>query len=306
MKQFGWLYTVLTHIPEWLVGIFHPLSKQLFELRRSIAKAIDDAKRKKKVEPMLESGHRPNAPVFAALLTSSKQPLSAPELSTSRLTDEGLTFLGAGTVTTAQTLSNTMYYVLADPKILSTLQSELAESSAPSASEPTSWSALSQLPYLTAVLTEGLRLSYGVSHRLPRISPDRALHLGDHTIPPGTPVSMTQMLLHDDPTLFPDPLAFRPERWLCDPDADPAALAALARARRFFVPFSRGTRACLGTNLAWAELYLCLAGLLGRRPGQGGLEMRLWETGIEDVRVEHDYFNPAPRRTSLGVRVLVS
>lgn len=305
MKQFGWLYAVLTHIPEWVVGIFHPLSKQLFELRRNLSKSMEDAKQKEKIELMPESCHTSMTPVFTALLTSSKQSLPPSELSTARLTDEGLTFLGAGTVTTAQTLSNTLYYVLADPKILSTLQSEIAETSANLASGTTSWSALSQLPYLTAVLTEGLRLSYGVSHRLPRISPDRTLHLGEHTIPPGTPVSMTQMLLHDDPTLFANPLEFRPERWLCSPDADPAALAALARARRFFVPFSRGTRACLGTNLAWAELYLCLAGLLRRR-GKGGLEMQLWETGVEDVRVEHDYFNPAPRSGSLGVRVLVS
>lgn len=33
MKQFGWAYTVLTRIPEALVGLFHPLSKALFKLR---------------------------------------------------------------------------------------------------------------------------------------------------------------------------------------------------------------------------------------------------------------------------------
>jgi hypothetical protein len=34
MKQFGWLYQVSTHIPEWLVALVHPLTKELFKLRQ--------------------------------------------------------------------------------------------------------------------------------------------------------------------------------------------------------------------------------------------------------------------------------
>jgi hypothetical protein len=111
---------------------------------------------------------------------------------------------------------------------------------------------------------------------------------------------MTQMFLHDDPNLFPNPAEFRPERWL------PAAVspARLRTSRRFFVPFSRGTRACLGANLAWAELYLCVAGLL-MSSRRDGFHMVLWKTGVDDVSVKHDYFNPAPGRSSLGVRILV-
>jgi cytochrome P450 len=296
MKQFGWLYTIFTHIPELIVGIFHPLSKQLFGLRLQLSQSIKAAKSTTAEARKCDSTL---TPVFTSLIQSPRHPLPPSEISSSRLTDEGLTLLGAGTVTTAQTLSTTLYFVLSSPEILSCLVSELQKHISNDC-QPT-WTVLSQLPYLTAVINEGLRLSYGVSHRLPRIAPDRELQLGQWTIPRGTPVSMTQMFIHEDPNLFPDPLTFKPERWLTGPDSSQASPAV--NSKRFFLPFSKGTRGCLGTNLAWAELYLCLVGVL--RLQMGGTKLQLYMTDEKDVRVEHDYFNPAPARTSVGVRILL-
>ena len=51
-----------------------------------------------------------------------------------------------------------------------------------------------------------------------------------------TPVSMTGSFMHDNPSIFPDPRSFRPERWLQSKD----------RLQKYLVPFSRGTRQCLG------------------------------------------------------------
>jgi hypothetical protein len=63
------------------------------------------------------------------------------------------------------------------------LTKELSQATGVSSTE------LEQLPYLTAVIKEGLRLSYGVSHRLPRIAPNEIISLvsGKKTweIPPG-------------------------------------------------------------------------------------------------------------------------
>jgi cytochrome P450 len=81
------------------------------------------------------------------------------------------------------------------------------------------------------------RLAYGVMHRLPRVSPDVPLQYGQYTIPPGIPVGMSTYLMHTDPTAFPDPLEFKPERWMSK--VTPAML-------RNYVPFSRGSRNCLG------------------------------------------------------------
>jgi cytochrome P450 len=48
---------------------------------------------------------------------------------------------------------------------------------------------------------------------------------------------MSTYLMHTDPTAFPDPFEFKPERWMGK--ATPAML-------RNYVPFSRGSRNCLG------------------------------------------------------------
>jgi hypothetical protein len=48
-----------------------------------------------------------------------------------------------------------------------------------------SWVELEKLPFMQALLKETLRLSYGVMHRLPRVSPDQPIRYGDWLIPPG-------------------------------------------------------------------------------------------------------------------------
>jgi cytochrome P450 len=165
------------------------------------------------------------------------------------------------------------------------------------------WDDLANLPYLSAIVSEGLRLSFGVSHRLQRISPDLPLKYKDWIIPAGTPVSMTQMFVMQDPSIFPQPHEFIPERWLgpeqrCDRYRD-YPFPEPRYAKKFLVPFSRGSRACLGMNLAYAEIYLTIGTLL--RPG--GLEFKLYETDASDMVTVHDFFNPSPRLDSKGLRV---
>ena len=113
-----------------------------------------------------------------------------------------------------------------------------------------SLSELEGLPYLTAVIQEGLRLSNPITHRVRRQFPDNMLSYHGKCIPAGTTVSMTAMLTHLDEDLFPEPRTFRPERWL---------EAGHRRPENYFAPFGRGTRSCLGETLARAELYLALA-----------------------------------------------
>ena len=78
------------------------------------------------------------------------------------------------------------------------------------------WSTLEQLPYLSAVLLEAIRLSYGVSSRLPRIAPDETLiYEGkfrdkpvQYVIPPGTAIGMSSVIMHTNEDSFPEPNEF--------------------------------------------------------------------------------------------------
>ncbi|PKX90471.1 cytochrome P450 [Aspergillus novofumigatus IBT 16806] len=116
------------------------------------------------------------------------------ERSLARVKDEALILLGAGIETTARIL--TIATVL------------------PALSSTATWAELEKLPYLTAVINDSLRLSFGTTIRLPRIAPTEALKYKDYTIPPVTPVRMSTWSVHQDPCLFPDPRTFRPERWI--------------------------------------------------------------------------------------------
>ncbi len=74
------------------------------------------------------------------------------------------------------------------------------------------------------------------------------LDLAGWHVPAGSVVAVSPLLLHHDPRWYPDPAAFKPERWLDD------------RPRRgAYLPFGTGPRACIGEQFAWAEAVSVLA-----------------------------------------------
>lgn len=237
------------------------------------------------------------ATVFHEMLQSKLPP---EEKSIARLATDGGAIMGAGTVTTAWALTVAVFHLLRSPESLRKMKQELAGLPPGQSMLP----ALEQLPYLTAVIHEALRLSYGVASRLARIAPDETLTVREDSreweIPPGTPVSMTQLLIFRDERIFPAHAAFRPERWIDEPRLD-----------RYQVAFCRGSRVCLGRHLAMAELYLMLATLFGRY-GSRSVRMaadvgflELWETGESDVECSVDAFVPLPKVGTKGVRCKV-
>lgn len=102
---------------------------------------------------------------------------------------------------------------------------------------------------------------------------------------------MTTPLVHRNEDIFPNSHSFVPERWV-----DPAERKRLDK---YMVSFSKGSRNCLGMNLAKAEFYLLISTLFSR------LDLELFETTIDDVEMKHDFYVPAAKMGSKGVRVLV-
>jgi cytochrome P450 len=231
--------------------------------------------------------------IFQELIYSD---IPAEEKSMTRMIDEGMTLIGAGTITTAHVLSTTAYHILANPEVLQTLKHELQEVMPDGSEVPTKTllAQLEHLPYLTAIITEGLRVANTIVRRNPRVAPGRSLQFQHWTIPPGTAVSMTVSMVNMNPTIFPDPEDFRPERWL------PGVAESGVPSKKYHVPFGRGSRMCLGMNLAYAELYLTLAAVFRR------FDLELFETTKADVEIVHDFLAGTPRLDSKGVRVLVS
>ena len=143
--------------------------------------------------------------------------------------------------TVAQTLRFTLFHLYRNPQKLDRLRSELREHFNPDFKDDLQLGKLEHLPYLTAVIMEGLRHSPGVVTRLARIAPDRAIDFQRKwRIPPGTPVGMTTLLMHRDESVFDDAADFKPERWLDKNEVREKGMD------KCFAPFSRGTRICLG------------------------------------------------------------
>lgn len=225
--------------------------------------------------------------IFHELLQSVELPSSDRNLA--RFVEEAQALIGAGQVTTASHLNATCWYVLTTPGVLEKLRAELFHA-IPDLNSLPSVKRLQEMPYLSAVIAEGHRFTHGVSHRLARVSPREPITFQDWVIPPGTAVSMTHMLTHQNPKNFLEPFMFRPERWL-EPNG-PAL-------KRYLTPFGKGTRACLGMHLAQTELYMTIAALFRR------FEFTIWETRQEDVDIVYDFFVPMPKRGSKGLQVLI-
>jgi cytochrome P450 len=106
------------------------------------------------------------------------------------------------------------------------------------------------LPYLTAVVKEGLRLSMANPSRLPHRVPSPGWAFKGTFFPPGTDVGISAFEMHMNSVSFPDSGVFNPERWLVD-DA-----AAKERMNKSFFAFGAGIRSCIAKNLAMTELYM--------------------------------------------------
>ncbi|KAI0870058.1 cytochrome P450 [Hypoxylon argillaceum] len=218
--------------------------------------------------------------IFSELLGSN---LPLKEKSLSRLGAEAQQLIGAGLKTVAWALTTTVFHLVNNPSTLKKLQAEL-KAAIPDPTAILDSLHLERLPYLTGCVREGVRMSTGVSVRLPRVSRDKPMKYGDWVIPTGTPVSMTTLDVLNDTEIFENPRAFVPERWLENPKT-----SEVEHLTRYFVPFGKGPRMCIGINLANVELYRVLATLFRL------FTFELYGTDISDIEIAHDFFVPSPK-----------
>jgi cytochrome P450 len=113
---------------------------------------------------------------------------------------------------------------------------------------------LPALPWLNATLKEAMRLYPPIAAVMTRRA-TADLKVRGYTVPRGTMLRITPWVLQRDPRSFPEPEAFRPERFL--PGAPPPPRGA-------WMPFGAGPRVCIGQHFAMQEMQLVAAMLLQR------------------------------------------
>lgn len=176
-KQFGFIEPTMRMISPAIVTKVNPWIGSLFALTDMVRAKI------LKVKAELAEGRKPEGQktIFYDVLTNPQ--LADEDKTIERVENEGISVVAAGSNTVAHTLSCISFFIISDRSMLEKLQAELAAVMKDNP-EP-KWSQLESLPYLTAVITEGLRWGYGVTERLQRISPDVPLKYGDFIIPTG-------------------------------------------------------------------------------------------------------------------------
>ncbi|GAB5585105.1 hypothetical protein Unana1_00005 [Umbelopsis nana] len=202
------------------------------------------------IEERLKSGKRKND-ILQILIDSQHAELKNDRLNNEDIVHENILFLIAGSETTSNTIGFAIIHLLEHPEALACLQEELDDLYPRGSEALFSHEDLKGLPYLNAVINETMRLKPVAMGGLPRQTTEDYVLGGKYHIPKNTLISAHIYACQTNPEYWPEPLAFKPERWLegAEFPADKDA----------FFPFSSGSRNCIGRNFALMEMRLILS-----------------------------------------------
>ncbi|MGH9592315.1 MAG: cytochrome P450, partial [Bryobacteraceae bacterium] len=242
-QVFGLFEVILMPFSEWLEKLPLPSVRRFHRARARLDRTIYRLIAERRANP-----HDTGDLLSMLLLAQDEE--SHAGMTDMQVRDEALTLFLAGHETTANALTWTWYLLSQNPEAEAAFHAELGRVLAgrlPTVAD------LPQLRYTESVLAESLRLyppAWGIGRR--------ALEdysLGGYVIPKSSVVLTSPYVVHRDSRWFPEPLAFRPERWLTEDTARP---------KFAYFPFGGGTRVCIGERFAWMEGILVLA-TIGQR-----------------------------------------
>ncbi|KAL9963555.1 hypothetical protein ACROYT_G027074 [Oculina patagonica] len=219
-------------------------SEQLFKIAKEIVATKragkTDLSRKDMLDLMLAASDDPSVP-------------ESKKLSDMEVIAQSFVFLIAGYDTSSNTLGLTCHHIATHPDVQDKLQQEIDSVWTDEEQVPT-YETVNELPYLDMVISETLRL-YPPGFLTSR-SCTKACVIKDIKIPKDSPILIPIYSIHRDPSIYPDPEKFDPERF------SPAAKQS--RNPYTYLPFGHGPHNCIGVRFAQMEMKLVLARMLKR------------------------------------------
>ena len=200
------------------------------------------------LSPMIserKAQEEPSDDVLSLLIEAQKVDTSA-VLTDHQVRTEVMNLFVAGYEVVAHTLAFTLYLVAQHPAVEEGILAELA---AVLDGQPPNLETANRLPYLDQVIKESMRL-LPVTTVLTRQTA-MPVQLAGYTLPKNRLILFAPWALHRDARFFPDPLAFKPERF--DPDQGQPI------PRYAYLPFGGGPRICLGNAFAMLQMKINLA-----------------------------------------------
>jgi cytochrome P450 len=193
-----------------------------------------------------------------AMLLAARHEDGSP-MSDQELRDELMTLLVAGHETTASSLAWAFAILPHQPETMARLVEEVDRADGDE--------------YLTATIHETMRHRPVLPNAAPRFV-TRGIEIGGWNYPEGVSLVASSYLVHHDPDIYPDPYAYRPERFV---GTKPGTYT--------WIPFGGGRRRCLGASFALLEMKLVMESVL-----------RTWEVHPAEPARE------LPRRRNITVR----
>jgi cytochrome P450 len=184
------------------------------------------------------AGVKPGAHDVLSLLLEARDE-DGNKLTDEELRDQVVSLVLAGHETTANSLAWTFERLLRSPAAYDRLR-EIVRSGGEDAEA-----------YVEATVHEGMRVRPVIPMIVRMVK--RPWQLGEYVVPAGTPVGVSIVALHHREDVYPDPHAFRPERFV---DRKPGTYT--------WIPFGGGIRRCLGASLAMAEQRVVLGEIAKR------------------------------------------
>lgn len=161
----------------------------------------------------------------------------------------------AGVDTTSSATIGILYCLAKNPEKQQKLRDEINQL-LPNKTDDLTQENMRNMPYLRAVIKEGMRLYPPTAGNLRRADED--LVLSGYRIPKGTEVAMGQMISYKSDKQFPQSEKFIPERWI-KTNKDPECPHTKETAHAFaFLPFGFGPRMCVGRRFAELEIEVLL------------------------------------------------
>lgn len=198
-----------------------------------------------RIKLIKEESYVPNDLLSIVLKESEDEQLDIDDM-----IDEFITFFGAGQETTANTLSFCFIEIAKNPSIAEKLRDEI-DSVLGDRNEITNED-LNNLNYVSCVIKETLRL-WPPAQGTIRVVDSNDFKINGIHIPKNTFIHLNPYLCGKQAESFPDPLEFKPERFMTKNDS--------ITAYNYF-PFSLGPRNCIGQNFAKIEMKIILTKLI--------------------------------------------
>jgi len=193
-----------------------------------------------------------------SFLHSCKDPDTGKELSPMELSTETALFVVAGSDTTSATLAATAHYLTGCSASYRRAADEV-RSTFSSLDEIRVGPKLNSCAFLRACIDEALRLSPPGGAALWREVERGGAVIEGTFIPEGTDVAVGIYSIHHSAKYYQDPETYNPERWYRPADGEARRKET---ERHAYMPFSIGSRSCIGKPLALAQVMLTFSRLL--------------------------------------------